>query len=99
MVFADGPQQRPRDAKNAIVVMGADAENGFGHDRLLLGRENYEALDAQIDSKQAPFASFGADATGDKELIHFGTAEGDVAGRDVAAVVLADQLTVWVEHL
>src|SRR4051812_20798918 len=32
-------------------------------------------------------------------MIHLWAAERDVAGRDVAAVVLADELPAWSEHL
>ena len=54
---------------------------------------------AQVDAEQASFARFLADAAGDEELVVLGAAEGDIAGGDIAAVVLADELSARIEHL
>src|SRR5437762_3570461 len=53
--------------------------------------KNDEPFDAQIDAEQAAFSRLRPQAAGDEELVHFGATEGDVARRDVAAVVLTDQ--------
>src|SRR5262245_24101499 len=66
---------------------------------LLLARQNAEALDAEVDAEEAAFACFGADAAGDEELVHVRAAKGDVAGGDISAVVLADELAARIEDL
>src|SRR5262245_34743581 len=58
-----------------------------------------QPLHVQVDPKQAAFACFRPDAAGDEQLIVLWAAEGHVAGRRVAAVVLADQLSRRIEHL
>jgi hypothetical protein len=62
-------------------------------------RQDHEAFDAEIDTEEAAFAGFRADAAGDEELIHIGPAERHVARGDVAAVVLTNQLAGRIEHL
>src|SRR5262245_47901050 len=61
--------------------------------------QNYQAFHAEVDAEEAAFAGFGADAAGNEKLIHVGAAKGDVTGRDVAAVILANQLAAGIEDL
>src|SRR5262245_35764099 len=62
-------------------------------------RKNQQALDAQIDPKQAAFASFRSDPSGDEKLVHLWPTERDIARRHIAAVVLPNQLAVAIEYL
>jgi len=63
------------------------------------GRENHQSLGAEVETEQPDAASLFAKTVGYEELIHFRTAESDVAGGQVAAGVAGDQLSLWIQNL
>lgn len=57
------------------------------------------AFDAKVKAEDAAGIAVGVDASSDKQLVMFGTTKRNVARLPVAAWVLSQKFSLWIEHL